>query len=209
MICRPAQPARRRRRTSTRWWPGWTPSSPLAPRKIYTLKHTTRTVRAMVTDLRYRLDVNTLHRDQRRDRACRSTRSAASCCAPPSRSSSTTTAATGSTGSFVLIDEATNQTVAGGMLRDPRRLTWASSGTTSSARPGVGRAPGTRRDGVVHRAVGSGKSTIADAVAAALLGRRRRTSSTATTSGTGSTPTSGSRPPTAPRTSAASVRSPG
>ena len=93
-------------------------SSALTPRKIYTLKHTTRTVRAMVTDLRYRLDINTMHRDQdatslslneigrvvlrttepvfvddyRRNRA---------------------------TGSFVLIDEATNQTVAGGMVRDP------------------------------------------------------------------------------------------
>ncbi|MGH9133756.1 MAG: sulfate adenylyltransferase subunit CysN [Ilumatobacteraceae bacterium] len=93
-------------------------SSTLTPRRIYTLKHTTRTVRAMVTDLRYRLDINTMHRDQeatslslneigrvvlratepvfvddyRRNRA---------------------------TGSFVLIDEATNQTVAGGMVREP------------------------------------------------------------------------------------------
>ncbi len=36
----------------------------LTPRTIYTLKHTTRTVRAMVTDLRYRLDINTMHRDE-------------------------------------------------------------------------------------------------------------------------------------------------
>ena len=39
-------------------------SAALTPRKMYALKHTTRNVRAMVTDLRYRLDINTMHRDQ-------------------------------------------------------------------------------------------------------------------------------------------------
>ena len=42
---------------------------PLALRHVYTLKHTTRTVRAMVTDVRYRLDVHTLHRDTEATRA--------------------------------------------------------------------------------------------------------------------------------------------
>jgi bifunctional enzyme CysN/CysC len=37
---------------------------PLAPRSRLVAKHTTRTVKAIVTDLHYRIDVNTLHRDE-------------------------------------------------------------------------------------------------------------------------------------------------
>ena len=37
---------------------------PLKPRQKLAIKHTTRTARAMVKDVQYRLDVNTLHRDQ-------------------------------------------------------------------------------------------------------------------------------------------------
>ena len=37
---------------------------PLAPRSRLIVKHTTRTVKAIVTDLNYRIDVNTLHRDE-------------------------------------------------------------------------------------------------------------------------------------------------
>jgi bifunctional enzyme CysN/CysC len=37
---------------------------PLAPRSRLIAKHTTRTVKAIVTDLHYRIDVNTLHRDE-------------------------------------------------------------------------------------------------------------------------------------------------
>ena len=48
--------------------------------------------RALVKDLQYRLDVNTLHRDEDADGARRSTRSAGSSCAPRRRCSSTSTA---------------------------------------------------------------------------------------------------------------------
>jgi bifunctional enzyme CysN/CysC len=90
----------------------------LAPRAKLGIKHTTRWARAMVKDLHYRLDVNTLHRDEaavqlglneigrvslrvtqplffdeyRRNRE---------------------------TGSFILVDEATNNTVAAGMILGP------------------------------------------------------------------------------------------
>jgi sulfate adenylyltransferase subunit 1 (EFTu-like GTPase family) len=37
---------------------------PLAPRSRLVVKHTTRTVKGIVTDLHYRIDVNTLHRDE-------------------------------------------------------------------------------------------------------------------------------------------------
>ena len=103
-----------------RWWRGWTRTTGLAAQRPYTLKHTTRRVRAMVTDVRSparRARPDALatgggcrHPDAQRDRS----RVAA---AHRRRCSSTTTAATGSTGSFVLIDEATNQTVAAGMIR--------------------------------------------------------------------------------------------
>ena len=89
--------------------------SRLAPPATFVLKHTTRSVRARVTELDYRLDVNTLHRvteatdlglndigrvrlrtqapvlfdDYHRNRA---------------------------TGSFILVDEATHATVAAGMI---------------------------------------------------------------------------------------------
>jgi bifunctional enzyme CysN/CysC len=95
----------------------WMSDRPLAKGTKLALKHTTRSVRTMVKDLRYRLDVNTLHREEspaglglneigrvvlrttqplfadeyRRNRA---------------------------TGGFVLIDEATNATVAAGMILD-------------------------------------------------------------------------------------------
>ena len=38
----------------------WMHSEPLDPHKIYVLKHTTRTVRARVNQIRYRVDINTL-----------------------------------------------------------------------------------------------------------------------------------------------------
>jgi bifunctional enzyme CysN/CysC len=89
---------------------------PLAPRAIYTLKHTTRTVRAMVTDVRYRLDVHTLHHEEgvghlALNEIGRVTlRATAPLFADDYRRNRVT-------GSFVLIDEGTNQTAAAGMLR--------------------------------------------------------------------------------------------
>jgi sulfate adenylyltransferase subunit 1 len=91
-------------------------TAPLALRQIYTLKHTTRTVRAMITELRYRLDVHMLHRDTEAtelglNEIGRVTlRATAPLFADDYRRNRTT-------GSFVLIDESTNQTVAAGMLR--------------------------------------------------------------------------------------------
>ena len=89
---------------------------PLALRKVYTLKHTTRTVRAMVTDLRYRLDVHSLaHEDGVSQLGLNeigrvTLRTTSPLFADDYRRNRVT-------GSFVLIDEATNQTAAAGMLR--------------------------------------------------------------------------------------------
>jgi bifunctional enzyme CysN/CysC len=89
---------------------------PLALRKIYTLKHTTRTVRAMVTDVRHRLDVHTLAEDASVTQLALNEigrvtlRTTAPVFGDDYRRNRTT-------GSFVLIDEATNQTAGAGMLR--------------------------------------------------------------------------------------------
>src|SRR5690554_2380181 len=42
----------------------WMAETPLAPGQKLALKHTTRSVRTLVKDLQYRLDINTLHRDE-------------------------------------------------------------------------------------------------------------------------------------------------
>ncbi|MFC0861922.1 sulfate adenylyltransferase subunit CysN [Sphaerimonospora cavernae] len=89
----------------------------LQPRTKLVIKHTTRTARALVRDLHYRLDVNTLHRDE----------TAASLGLNEiGRVSLRTTqplfvdeyARNRLTGGFILIDEATNGTVGAGMIID-------------------------------------------------------------------------------------------
>ena len=88
----------------------------LNPRTIFTLKHTTRSVRAMVTELRYRLDINSMHRDTEAtslalNEVGRVTlRTMQPLFADDYRRNRVT-------GSFILIDESTNLTVAGGMIR--------------------------------------------------------------------------------------------
>ncbi len=90
-------------------------SSVLAPAAKLVIKHTTRVARAMVKDLHYRLNVNTLHRDES---------AGALSLNEIGRVSLRTTAPlfhdeyrrNRTTGSFVLIDEASNNTVAAGMI---------------------------------------------------------------------------------------------
>ncbi len=93
----------------------WMTNAPLKPRQKLAIKHTTRTGRAMVKDLQYRLDVNTLHRDQETGElglneigrvTLRTT--VPLLCDPYSKNRTT--------GSFILIDEATGVTVGAGMI---------------------------------------------------------------------------------------------
>ncbi|MBA2528543.1 MAG: sulfate adenylyltransferase subunit CysN [Euzebyales bacterium] len=93
----------------------WMTDKPLAERQMYAIKHTTRSARAMVTDLRYRLDINTLHRDEAATQLGLN---------DIGRINFKTTqpllydsyGRNRQTGSFVLIDEASNRTVGAGML---------------------------------------------------------------------------------------------
>ena len=79
------------------------------------VKHTTRTVRAVVMDLRYRLDVNSLRREDpveartSNDIGRVRLRTTAPLFVDEYRRNR-------STGSFVLVDEATHATVAAGMI---------------------------------------------------------------------------------------------
>ena len=87
----------------------------LAPGAKFALKHTTRSTRALVKDLQYRLDVNTLHRDEANGTLelneigrvrLRTTQPLFFDEYRRNRE----------TGSFILIDEVSNNTVAAGMI---------------------------------------------------------------------------------------------
>jgi bifunctional enzyme CysN/CysC len=114
MICRPHnQPTSAQDIDAMVCW--LTESSSLTPRTKLAIKHTTRTARALVKDVQYRLDINTLHRDD--DATSLSLNEMG-------RVSLRTTLPlffdeyrrSRETGSFILIDEATNATVGAGMI---------------------------------------------------------------------------------------------
>ena len=87
----------------------------LEPGRDYIIKHTTRTTRARVTALDYRLDVNTLHRDKTATalKLNELGRISLRTQVPLLLDEYTRNAATGS---FILIDPNTNGTVAAGMI---------------------------------------------------------------------------------------------
>jgi bifunctional enzyme CysN/CysC len=97
----------------------WMDDVPLRPGQKLAIKHTTRSARAMVKDLQYRLDINTLHRDLDADHLglndigrVRLRTTQPLLCDEYKRNRST--------GGFVLIDEATNRTVGAGMVNEAR-----------------------------------------------------------------------------------------
>jgi sulfate adenylyltransferase large subunit len=93
----------------------WMTTAPLRPKAKLAIKHTTRTGRVMVKDIQYRLDVNTLHRDQETKELGVNEigRVQLRCTVPllvdPYSKNRTT-------GSFILIDETTGVTVGAGMI---------------------------------------------------------------------------------------------
>jgi bifunctional enzyme CysN/CysC len=82
------------------------------------IKHTTRSARALVQELHYRLDVNTLHRDTAASEGTLNEIGRVKLCTPAPlffddyRRSRTT-------GSFILVDESTNATVGAGIILGP------------------------------------------------------------------------------------------
>jgi bifunctional enzyme CysN/CysC len=93
----------------------WLTDEPLRVRGMYAVKHTTRSVRAQVRDVDYRIDVNTLHRDETADTLSLNEigriklRTTQPLFADEYRRNRTT-------GSFLIIEEATGATVGAGMI---------------------------------------------------------------------------------------------
>ncbi|TAE51268.1 MAG: sulfate adenylyltransferase subunit CysN [Bacteroidetes bacterium] len=93
----------------------WMNEKPLQPNGKYLLRHTSREVKCIVKDVRYKVDINTLHRFEN-DKALglndigriQIRTSSPLLCDPYVRNRNT--------GSLILIDEFTNETVAAGMI---------------------------------------------------------------------------------------------
>ena len=106
----------------------WMDAEPLALNRRYLLKHTSRTVNAQVASLAYRLDIDTLAHDPAATLELNQIGLAVIETAQPLFADPYT--ANRHTGSFVLIDSATNATAAAGMIRETNV---AASSTSSTA----------------------------------------------------------------------------
>jgi len=93
----------------------WMEDSPLQERGKYALKHTSKDARCLVKEIKYKVDINTLHRNEedkviaRNDIARVTLRTTAPLFIDNYRRNR-------NTGSLILIDEATNSTVGAGMI---------------------------------------------------------------------------------------------
>ncbi len=135
-----------------------TADSPLKAGGRYTIQHTSRSTRAVVRALDYRLDVNTLHRDETADGLALNEigrirlRTQTPLLFDAYRRSR-------DTGSFVLIDETTNNTVAAGMITGPSlqesQVAWHSGSVQREERASAGMTVW------LTGLSGSGKSTVA------------------------------------------------
>jgi bifunctional enzyme CysN/CysC len=146
--------------------------SSLALGRTYLIKHNTRTVRAQVQALQYRLDVNGLHRDDEAETLGLNEIGRVSFhCTEPLLVDDYTTNRT--TGSFIIIDPATNGTVGAGVIR-VIAATHASPNVVlhggKLTRQRRYDALGTKGATVLFTGLsGSGKSTIAAAVEEAFV----------------------------------------
>jgi bifunctional enzyme CysN/CysC len=135
-----------------------TTESELTPGARYTVQHTTRSTRGIVRELDYRLDVNTLHRDDSASSLglneigrirLRTQQPLLFDAYRRSRD----------TGSFILVDEATNSTVAAGMITGPTqhdaKVVWHSGSVQRAERATQGMTVW------LTGLSGSGKSTVA------------------------------------------------
>jgi bifunctional enzyme CysN/CysC len=113
MICRPQNQPRASQDVEAMVC--WMTDEPLRVRGMYAVKHTTRSVRAQVRDVDYRIDVNTLHRDETAETLSLNEigrvklRTTQPLFVDEYRRNRTT-------GSFLIIDEATGATVGAGMI---------------------------------------------------------------------------------------------
>jgi bifunctional enzyme CysN/CysC len=94
----------------------WMNEEPLLPGKEYLIKHNTQSVAGVVSTLRYRVDVNTLHRSQRDQLALNEIgRCILTLSKPIAFDAYYRNRATGS---FIIVDRVSNNTVGAGMILD-------------------------------------------------------------------------------------------
>ena len=118
-----------------------TDQSTLSANNRYSLLHTTRSTRAQIVRLDYRLDVNTLHRDEKAEALSLneigriSIKTQQPLMFDPYRRNRVT-------GSFILVDEITGNTVAAGMINGPTlkeaHVVWHSSEVSREERASTG-----------------------------------------------------------------------
>ncbi|MCA9371114.1 MAG: adenylyl-sulfate kinase, partial [Candidatus Peregrinibacteria bacterium] len=130
----------------------WLNEEPLAYGKQYLLKHTTKLTTATVKHVRYVMDINTVSRGESRPLAMNEIgRAAIETDEPIAADSYERNRATGS---FILIDNATNQTVAAGMIVDRKADESAQDSAATAERFPIFWLTGN---------TGAGKSTLATA----------------------------------------------
>jgi len=93
----------------------WFSERPLASDRKYFLRHTTREVQCLLRRVRYKLDINTLHKNEENTTLCMNDvgrvqlRTSAPILHDPYRRNRTT-------GSFIVVDEFDHSTMAAGMI---------------------------------------------------------------------------------------------
>ena len=93
----------------------WMGDSPLKEKGKYALKHTSKDARCMVKEIKYKVDINTLHRNEK-DKVISSNDIARVTLRTTSPLFIDQYSRNRNTGSLILIDEATNNTVGAGMI---------------------------------------------------------------------------------------------
>ena len=94
----------------------WMSEDTLMPGQMLTVKHTTRTTRALVRELQYRLDMNTLHRDEEAESAAAQRNRPDPDCGPRCRCFLDAYRRNRTTGGFISSTSRRNRTVAAGMV---------------------------------------------------------------------------------------------
>jgi bifunctional enzyme CysN/CysC len=163
----------------------WMDEKPMDPRSHYVLKHTTQKVKAYISDIHYKIDVNTLHREATDHFDLNEIGRVTVKTARPLFFDSYR--ANHGTGSFILIDPLTNHTVAAGMIRGQSRdvnavthTKHAESRRSTNVKWESGMiSPRSWEQRNGHKGAvlwctglsGAGKSTVAKGLVAALFGK--------------------------------------
>jgi bifunctional enzyme CysN/CysC len=162
----------------------WLSADPMLPGKTYLFKHTTQTVSGQIDSLRYRVDVNTLHRSPSPELNLNEIGRCAVTLSQPIYFDAYKR--NRSTGAFIIIDRLTNATVGAGMIteRDSARprAAWENTEVESQGPTGVSEVTTAERSArygqqavtvLFTGLTGTGKTAIAQGVERRLFDRGR------------------------------------